>query len=51
MTNGYAQFQNWVANAILREATDVEDASISMVTVPIKSSSYNYDLFMFQVLD
>jgi len=22
-----------------------------MVTVPIKSSSYNYDLFMFQVLD
>jgi len=51
MTNGYAQFQNWVANVILREVTDLEQASITMVTVPNKSAAFDYDEFMFQVLD
>lgn len=36
---------------ILRETTGIEDASISMVTVPNKSAAYDYDEFMFQVLD
>ena len=49
--NGYAHFQNWVANVILREATDLDDASIAMVTVPNKSRAYDYDEFMFEVLD
>ena len=36
---------------ILREVTNLETASISMVTVPTKSAAYDYDEFMFQVLD
>lgn len=51
MSNGYAQFQNWVANVILRETVGEETASISMITVPNKSASFDYDEFMFQVLD
>ena len=51
MNNGYAQIQNWVANVILREVTDLPDASIAMVTVPNKSAAYEYDEFMFNVLD
>ena len=51
MTNGYAQFQNWVANIILREVTDIDDASIAMVTTPNKSAAFDYDEFMFNVLD
>ena len=40
-----------MANVILREVTDLPEASIAMVTVPNKSAAYEYDEFMFQVLD
>ena len=40
-----------MANVILREVTDLPDASIAMVTVPNKSAAYEYDEFMFNVLD
>ena len=40
-----------MANVILREVTGLETASIAMVTVPNKSASFDYDEFMFEVLD
>lgn len=51
MHSGFAHIQNWVANTVLQESVGVEGSSISMVTVPTKSAAYNYDAFMFSVLD
>ena len=51
MNSGYAHVQNWVANTILQQATDNERANIAMITVPNRSAAYDYDAYMFTILD
>ena len=40
---GFLWLQNWVANAILRDATKNNDASIAVMVSPFKSDSVSND--------
>lgn len=51
MHSGYAHVQNWVANTILQQATGDPDANIAMITVPNRQASFNYDGYLFTILD
>lgn len=42
---GFLWLQNWVANAILRDATKTNDASIAVVVSPFKTEAMKIDGF------
>ena len=51
MTSGYSLVQNWVANTILQSWPSVgENATISMITVPNRSASFNSDPFLERII-